>query len=128
MSGPHEDPDVVAMSRLRGGDDLALNEIMDRWQRRLTSYLIRLTGSETVAIDLAQETFVRVYQNRVRVPSDGRVLNVALCHSLQSRTTPYSLEAAASRDFHRCPGGHTTFHLGNPSGLRPRSTGASRKG
>jgi DNA-directed RNA polymerase specialized sigma24 family protein len=64
MSGPHEDPDVFSMSRLREGDDLALNEIMDRWQRRLTSYLIRLTGSEAVAMDLAQETFVRVYQNR----------------------------------------------------------------
>lgn len=71
MSGPHEDPDVVAMSRLQGGDDLALNEIMDRWQRRLTSYLIRLTGSETVAVDLAQETFVRVYQNRIRYRPTG---------------------------------------------------------
>lgn len=71
MSAPHEDPDVVAMSRLQGGDDLALNEIMDRWQRRLTSYLIRLTGSETVAVDLAQETFVRVYQNRIRYRPTG---------------------------------------------------------
>jgi RNA polymerase sigma-70 factor (ECF subfamily) len=59
------------MSRLREGEDLALNEIMDRWQRRLTSYLIRLTGSEAVAIDLAQETFVRVYQNRVRYRPTG---------------------------------------------------------
>ena len=54
------------MSQLRDGDDLALNEIMDRWQRRLTGYLIRLTGSEAVAIDLAQETFVKVYGNRFR--------------------------------------------------------------
>jgi RNA polymerase sigma factor (sigma-70 family) len=71
MSGPHEDPDVFSMSRLREGDDLALNEIMDRWQRRLTSYLIRLTGSEAVAMDLAQETFVRVYQNRARYRPTG---------------------------------------------------------
>ena len=71
MSGPHEDPDACSMSRLREGEDLALNEIMDRWQRRLTSYLIRLTGSEAVAIDLAQETFVRVYQNRVRYRPTG---------------------------------------------------------
>ena len=71
MSGPHEDPDACSMSRLREGEDLASNEIMDRWQRRLTSYLIRLTGSEAVAIDLAQETFVRVYQNRIRYRPTG---------------------------------------------------------
>jgi RNA polymerase sigma-70 factor (ECF subfamily) len=59
------------MSRSREGDGLALNEIMDRWQRRLTSYLIRLTGSEAVAMDLAQETFVRVYQNRARYRPTG---------------------------------------------------------
>lgn len=71
MSGLHEDPDVFSMFRLREGEDLALNEIMDRWQRRLTSYLLRLTGSEAVAVDLAQETFVRVYQNRARYRPTG---------------------------------------------------------
>ena len=59
------------MSRLREGDDLALNDIMDRWQSRLTGYLIRLTGSEAVAVDLAQETFVRVYGNRFRYRPSG---------------------------------------------------------
>jgi RNA polymerase sigma-70 factor, ECF subfamily len=61
-----EDPDISAMRRLREGQDLALNEIMERWHRRVTSYLLRLTGSESVAMDLAQETFVRVYQSRTR--------------------------------------------------------------
>jgi len=61
-----EDVDTSAMRRLREGEDLALNEIMERWQRRVTSYLLRFTGNETVAIDLAQETFVRVYQCRER--------------------------------------------------------------
>ena len=71
MAGPHEDSDVLAMSRLREGDDLALNDIMDRWQTRLTGYLIRLTGSEATAVDLAQETFVRVYGNRFRYRASG---------------------------------------------------------
>ena len=71
MSEPQEDPNVRAMSRLREGEDLALDEIMDRWQGRLTSYLFRLTGNETVAIDLAQETFVRVYQHRERYRTTG---------------------------------------------------------
>ncbi|MBN8707946.1 MAG: sigma-70 family RNA polymerase sigma factor [Verrucomicrobia bacterium] len=59
------------MRRLREGDDLALNEIMDRWQRRLTSYLLRAIGNETVAVDLAQETFVRVYQSREKYQPKG---------------------------------------------------------
>ena len=66
MFGPQDDADLLAMSRLREGDDIALNDIMDRWQSRLTGYLIRLTGSEATAVDLAQETFVRVYGNRFR--------------------------------------------------------------
>jgi RNA polymerase sigma-70 factor (ECF subfamily) len=65
VSAP-EDPDVLAMSRLREGDDLALNDIMDRWQSRLTGYLLRLTGNEAIAVDLAEETFVRVYESRSR--------------------------------------------------------------
>jgi RNA polymerase sigma-70 factor, ECF subfamily len=67
-----EDADSSAMRRLREGEDLALNEIMERWQKRVTSYLLRLTDSEIVAIDLAQETFVRVYQSRNRYRPAGR--------------------------------------------------------
>lgn len=66
-----DDADVAAMLRLREGDDLALNEIMDRWQRRVLSYLMRLTGNQAVACDLAEETFVRVYQSRDRYRPKG---------------------------------------------------------
>ena len=71
MSVLPTDADISAMRRLREGDDLALNEIMDRWQRRLTSYLLRAIGNETVAVDLAQETFVRVYQSREKYQPKG---------------------------------------------------------
>jgi RNA polymerase sigma-70 factor (ECF subfamily) len=56
--------DRETMSRLAGGDDLALNAIMERWKSRLTAYLYRFTGNESVALDLAEETFVRLYQTR----------------------------------------------------------------
>lgn len=52
------------MARLQNGDDLALNALMDRWQTPLATFLFRYTGNEATAIDLAQETFVRVYENR----------------------------------------------------------------
>ncbi len=54
------------MERLAGGDDLALNEIMSRWQDRLTSFLWHMTQDHAAARDLTQETFVRLYQHRQR--------------------------------------------------------------
>jgi len=66
MAGDATEPDVASMLRLQNGDDLALNEIMTRWQTRLRSHLFRLTGDQSVADDLAEETFVRVYQGRAR--------------------------------------------------------------
>lgn len=65
MSEAALDPDVEAMLRLRHGDDLALNEIMDRWTPRVASYLTRYLGNESDAFDLTQETFVGVYRARL---------------------------------------------------------------
>jgi RNA polymerase sigma-70 factor (ECF subfamily) len=52
------------IARLAAGHDAALNTLMDRHQERLFHYLIRQLQNETEAADLAQETFVRVYENR----------------------------------------------------------------
>lgn len=54
------------MERLSAGDDLALNSLMQRWQKPLVTFLYRYTGVHEDALDLAQETFVRVYENRAR--------------------------------------------------------------
>ncbi|MCE9518400.1 MAG: sigma-70 family RNA polymerase sigma factor [Verrucomicrobia bacterium] len=58
--------DVAAMARLAAGDDLALNELMQRWQHRIVEFIHRMTADHETAVDLAQETFVRVHQNRSR--------------------------------------------------------------
>lgn len=60
------DADVAAMQRLAAGDDLALNEIMSRWQQRVATFLLRMTGNHAAACDLAQETFVKLYHSRSR--------------------------------------------------------------
>ena len=54
------------MGRLSSGDDAALNALMDRHGERLFHYLLRQLNNESDAADLAQESFVRVYQNRTR--------------------------------------------------------------
>jgi RNA polymerase sigma-70 factor (ECF subfamily) len=63
-SGP--DPDVELMLRLKNGEDHILNELMTRWQQPLVAFIFRYIGHQADALDLAQETFVRVYQSRSR--------------------------------------------------------------
>jgi|HubBroStandDraft_6_1064221.scaffolds.fasta_scaffold736344_2 RNA polymerase sigma-70 factor (ECF subfamily) len=62
----NQDPDHSCMVRLIAGDDLALNELMERWQKPLLSFILRYVGNYADSIELAQETFVRVYHHRSR--------------------------------------------------------------
>lgn len=56
--------DAELMGRLAAGDDLALNTLMDRWGARVTAFLHKMTGNRETAVDLAQESFVKLYQAR----------------------------------------------------------------
>ncbi len=103
MGDSHE-ADAAAMTRLRGGDDLALNELMARWQQPLANYLARLCGSEAVALDLAQETFVRVYESRVRYDTRGKFA-----------TWLYTIAGNLARNAHRWQQRHPTVSLDAPS-------------
>ena len=60
------------MTRLAAGQDAALNELMERHAERLFQYLVRSLQNEDDAADLAQETFVRVYQNRTKFDASRR--------------------------------------------------------
>ena len=62
----NDDQDREDMSLLAGGHDVALNELMARHGEKLFHYLLRQLHNGSDAADLAQETFVRVYQNRTR--------------------------------------------------------------
>ena len=61
LSDDHRD-----MARLVAGHDIALNDLMARHGDKLFHYLIRSLQNEDEAADLAQETFVRVYQHRAK--------------------------------------------------------------
>jgi RNA polymerase sigma-70 factor, ECF subfamily len=60
------DPDAELMLRLKNGEDWILNELMTRWQQPLVTFIYRYIGHESDSLDLAQETFVRVFETRHR--------------------------------------------------------------
>ena len=66
MSSESHDVDLQLMQQLANGDDLALNALMRRWQKPLVAFIYRYVGNESDALDLAQETFVRVFESRHR--------------------------------------------------------------
>jgi RNA polymerase sigma-70 factor, ECF subfamily len=58
--------DTQDMARLAAGHEAALNVLMQRHAEKLFHYLVRSLQDENDAADLAQETFVRVYQHRAK--------------------------------------------------------------
>ena len=66
MRTEEDSQDASDMEALCAREVLALNRIMGRHREKLYHYLIRLLQDESEALDLAQETFVRVYLNRTK--------------------------------------------------------------
>lgn len=67
MTDPNcDEQDSHDMARLAAGHDPALNDLMDRHAERLFHYLLRSLKNDDDAADLAQETFVKVFQNRTK--------------------------------------------------------------
>lgn len=69
---PDAEADSALMERLQNGDDLALNELMARWEKPVLNFVFRFVGDQADAVDLAQETFVRVYEQRARFSRQGK--------------------------------------------------------
>jgi RNA polymerase sigma-70 factor (ECF subfamily) len=65
MTTAIEDLDRQAMQRLAAGHEASLDDLMERHGLRLFHYLRRLMRDEEEANDVAQESFVRVYQHRM---------------------------------------------------------------
>lgn len=64
--------DAADMVALQGGETQALDRLMDRWQVRLRGYLLRHLSTQADALDLAQETFVRVFRRCDRFDANRR--------------------------------------------------------
>jgi RNA polymerase sigma factor (sigma-70 family) len=103
------DSDVTApsdeslMAALAAGDLPALDALMLRWQRPLHAFLYRHLQNDADSLDLAQETFVRLYRHRESYRPGARfttwmfqiALNLTRDHARKrARRRTDSLEAA----------------------------------
>src|SRR6185437_4009524 len=54
--------DHALLEATRSGNQDAFGELVNRYRNQITSYIYRMTNDYDGAVDLAQETFVRVYR------------------------------------------------------------------
>lgn len=95
--------DEAAMTRLGGGDGTALDELMGRWSRPVAGFILRMVGDSDIANDLAQETFVRVYEARRRYRAHSGF-----------RGWLFTIAANLARNHNRWRARHPTKRLGGP--------------
>lgn len=119
------DPDALDardMTRLAGGHDAALNDLMDRHAPRLFHYLVRSLQDKSDAADLAQETFVKVYQYRARFNPRQRFstwLYTIASNLVRSRYRWRTRHPEVSLDSPRPDSGSTPQHWLPHSGSTP---------
>jgi RNA polymerase sigma-70 factor (ECF subfamily) len=58
------------MAATCGGDETAFYELVRRYKSPITNYVNRMLNDYDMAVDLAQETFIRVYTNAHRYRAD----------------------------------------------------------
>jgi RNA polymerase sigma-70 factor, ECF subfamily len=59
----HEQPDSELVQQICASDAAAFDELMRRYKRPVVNFVYRLLGNPEDAQDVAQDVFVRVYQN-----------------------------------------------------------------
>ncbi len=105
VPGP-EPTDEALTARAAAGDELAFEAIVRRYQGRVFRLASRLTGSETEAADVLQETFLRTYRGLRSFRGAARfgtwlyriATNAALAHRrARARRPTESLEAFLPR-------------------------------
>jgi RNA polymerase sigma-70 factor, ECF subfamily len=65
-----EDADLIR--RAARGDVDAYNLLVSRWEKRVYNYLLRITGNREDALDLAQDVFLKAYQNLRKLDDPAR--------------------------------------------------------
>src|SRR5262249_6858616 len=100
-AGPAEDPDLDLVRRAGAGDGPACAALVDRHLARITALAGRMLGNRADAEDVAQEVFLRVWQQsakwravEARSSTWPPRVTLILCHDRLRRRREVALEAA----------------------------------
>lgn len=85
--------DAEMMLRVKAGDDAAFNFLVDKFRRPMVSFMYRMTHNSSVAEELAQEVFLRVYRSRASYAANAKfstwlyriATNLAVNHARDTR-------------------------------------------
>jgi RNA polymerase sigma-70 factor, ECF subfamily len=64
--------DTELMLRVKAGDDEAFNILIERFRRPLIGFMYRMAHNQSVAEELAQEVFLRVYRSRQTYAAEAK--------------------------------------------------------
>ncbi len=85
--------DAEIMLQVKAGDDSAFAYLVQKYRRPMMSFMFRMTHSNAVAEDLAQEVFLRVYRSRESYEASAKfttwlyriATNLAVNHARDTR-------------------------------------------
>jgi RNA polymerase sigma-70 factor (ECF subfamily) len=98
------------LERARNGDSEAFGALVERYQRRVVGVAQAVVHNQDDAVELAQETFVRAYENLAKFESRSSF-----------STWLYRIAANLSIDFRRREGRHQILR-GEDAGTSRRDT------
>jgi RNA polymerase sigma-70 factor (ECF subfamily) len=93
-SGASAPNDAEIMLRVKAGDDAAFDFLVQKFRRQLIGFMYRMTHSQPIAEELAQEVFLRVYRSRESYSAEAKfttwmyriATNLALNHLRDTKT------------------------------------------
>jgi RNA polymerase sigma-70 factor, ECF subfamily len=85
--------DAEVMLRAGAGDDAAFNFLVEKYRRPMVSFMYRMTHTQHIAEELAQEVFLRVYRSRASYAAEAKfttwlyriATNLAVNHARDTR-------------------------------------------
>ena len=96
--------DADVMLRVKAGDDIAFDYLVEKFRRPIISFMYRMARNQAVAEELGQEVFLRVYRSRHTYAADAKfttwlyriATNLAVNHARDTKVE--RVEATVSLD------------------------------
>jgi RNA polymerase sigma-70 factor (ECF subfamily) len=89
--------DATLLARLRDDDAAALDALLERHWAALCRYVVRTTGSQDAAADVAQEAFCRLWEMRATWRLDGSVRGLLFRLARNAAVSEHRREQARER-------------------------------